>query len=71
MCINVVQLKLSDHFKQASSKIIGLHIAEAVSQSGSVPHSATELQSVQSTNSSDNVQSNKNDINADKNATTL
>ncbi|CRL08506.1 CLUMA_CG021285, isoform B [Clunio marinus] len=53
MCINVVQVKLSDHFRQASSKIIGAHIAEAVSQS-SAPHSPTELQSVHSNNSFDN-----------------
>lgn len=53
MCINVVQLKLSDHFRQASSKIIGLQMAEAASQ-GSAPQSPTELQSVHSTNSLDN-----------------
>lgn len=35
MCINVVQLKLSDSFRKASSKIgqtIGLQMAEAASQ---------------------------------------
>lgn len=52
MCINVVQLKLSDHFRQASSKIIGLQMAEAASM-GSATHSP-ELQSVQSSNSLDN-----------------
>ncbi|XP_070501674.1 uncharacterized protein [Chironomus tepperi] len=64
MCINVVQLKLSDHFKQASSKIIGFHFAEAASQ-GSVPQSA-DLQSVQSTNLNENSQPT-NVIIADKN----
>ncbi|CAG9801606.1 unnamed protein product [Chironomus riparius] len=64
MCINVVQVKLSDHFKQASSKIIGLHFAEAASQ-GSVPQSA-ELQSIQSTNLNENSQPT-NVIIADKN----
>jgi len=56
MCINVVQLKLSDHFRQASTKIIGAQIAEAASasQSGSAPQSPSELQSVHSTNSLDN-----------------
>jgi potassium channel subfamily K member 18 len=53
MCINVVQLTLSDHFRQASSKIIGLQIAEAASQA-SAPHSPSELQSVHSANSIDN-----------------
>lgn len=48
MCINVVQLKLSDHFRQASTKIIGQQLAEAVSQA-SAPHSpGGELQSVSS-----------------------
>jgi hypothetical protein len=47
MCINVVQVKLSDHFRQASSKIVGLQLAEAASQ-GSNPQSPTELQSVHS-----------------------
>lgn len=52
MCINVVQVKLSDHFKTASSKIIGLQIAEATSQS-SAPHSPTsDLQSVLSVDNS-------------------
>lgn len=55
MCINVVQVKLSDHFKTASSKIIGLQIAEATSLN-SAPHSPTlDLQSVNSTNSIDNI----------------
>lgn len=53
MAINVVQLKLSEHFRQASSKIIGQQLAEAASQ-GSAPQSPTELQSVTSTNSLDN-----------------
>lgn len=53
MAINVVQLKLSDHFRQASNKIIGQQLAEAASQS-SVPQSPTELQSVTSSNSPDN-----------------
>lgn len=53
MCINVVQLKLSDHFRQASSKIIGLQMAEAASQ-GSAQNSPNELQSVNSLNSFDN-----------------
>jgi potassium channel subfamily K member 18 len=53
MCINVVQVKLSDHFRQASTKIIGMQIA-ASSQGGSIPQSPNELQSVQSTNSIDN-----------------
>lgn len=52
MCINVVQVKLSDHFKTASSKIIGLQIAEATSQN-SAPHSPTsDLQSVHSIDNS-------------------
>lgn len=54
MCINVVQLKLSDQFRQASSKIIGLQMAEAASHQGSAPQSPTELQSVHSANSLDN-----------------
>lgn len=53
MCINVVQLKLSDQFRQASTKIVGLQMAEAASQ-GSVPQSPSELQSVNSSNSLDN-----------------
>jgi potassium channel subfamily K member 18 len=54
MCINVVQVKLSNHFKTASGKIIGLQIAEATSLN-SAPHSPTlDLQSVNSTNSIDN-----------------
>lgn len=50
MCINVVQVKLSDHFRQASSKIVGLQLAaEAASLGhGSNPQSPTELQSVHS-----------------------
>jgi len=48
MCINVVQVKLSDHFRHASSKIIGQQLAEAASHQGSVPQSPTELQSVHS-----------------------
>lgn len=67
MCINVVQVKLSDQFKNASSKIIGLHIAEAASQQGSTPQSPTELHSIKSTNSNENNQSNKNVISDDKN----
>lgn len=54
MCINVVQLKLSDHFRAASSKIVGLQLAEAASQ-GSNPQSPTELQSVHTANSNENV----------------
>lgn len=66
MCINVVQVKLSDHFKHASSKIIGLQFAEAASQ-GSPPHSPqSDLQSVHSTNSNKNAQPT-NVIIADKN----
>ena len=53
MCINVVQLKLSDHFRQASSKIIGLQMAEAASQN-SAPQSPSDLQSVRSTALADN-----------------
>lgn len=53
MAINVVQLKLSDHFRHASSKLIGMAAAEAASQ-GSVPQSPNELQSVNSTTSLDN-----------------
>lgn len=50
MCINVVQLKLSEHFKQASSKLIGASMAEAASQASGA-HSPTELQSIHSTSS--------------------
>lgn len=53
MCINVVQLKLSDQFRQASTKIVGLQMAEAASQ-GSAPQSPSELQSVNSSNSLEN-----------------
>lgn len=53
MCINVVQVKLSDQFRQASTKIVGLQMAEAASQ-GSAPQSPSELQSVNSSNSLDN-----------------
>jgi hypothetical protein len=52
MCINVVQVKLSDHFRAASGKIVGLQMAEAASQ-GSNPQSPTELQSIHSTNSNE------------------
>lgn len=55
MCINVVQVKISDHFRAASSKIVGLQLAEAVSQQGSNPQSPSELQSVHSDNSNENV----------------
>jgi potassium channel subfamily K member 18 len=53
MCINVVQLKMSEHFKQASSKLLGASIAEAeaASQAASGTHSPTELQSIHSTSS--------------------
>lgn len=61
MCINVVQLKLSDHFRQASSKIIGLQMAEAASQNSN-PQSPSELQSVNSTDSPDNVDKIRPDI---------
>jgi hypothetical protein len=54
MCINVVQVKLSDHFRAASGKIVGLQLAEAVSL-GSNPQSPTELQSIHSTISNENV----------------
>lgn len=53
MCINVVQLKLSDQFRQASTKIVGLQMAEAASQ-GSAPQSPSELQSVNSSNTLEN-----------------
>lgn len=53
MAINVVQLKLSDHFRQASTKLIGMAAAEAASQ-GSAPQSPNEILSVYSTNSLDN-----------------
>lgn len=69
MCINVVQLKLSDHFRQASSKIIGLQMAEAASQN-SAPQSPNDLQSVHSTTSVDNngtSNPNNGDSMADKN----
>uniref|UniRef100_A0A182QQG7 Potassium channel domain-containing protein n=1 Tax=Anopheles farauti TaxID=69004 RepID=A0A182QQG7_9DIPT len=50
MCINVVQLKLSDSFKQASAKIgatIGLQMAEAASQHQQSPvHTPIELAAV-------------------------
>lgn len=70
MCINVVQVTLSNHFKTASSKIIGLQIAEATSQS-SVPQSPTsELQSVHATNSIDNIGAETPSVNfSDKNTT--
>lgn len=45
MCINVVQVKLSDTFKTASRKIadtVGLQIAEEDSITGSTPAPATE-----------------------------
>jgi hypothetical protein len=54
MCINVVQLKLSDHFRQASSKIIGLQMAEAASQNSAPQSPTSELQSVHSAISIDN-----------------
>jgi hypothetical protein len=44
MCINVVQLKLSESFQKASVKIstvIGMHIAEVASQQGSHNNSNT------------------------------
>lgn len=69
MCINVVQLKLSDHFRHASSKIIGLQMAEAASQN-SAPQSPTDLQSVHSTTSADNngtTSPTNDDATADKN----
>lgn len=44
MCINVVQVKISDHFKQASTKLIGASMAEAASQQASEAQSPlTEL----------------------------
>ncbi|XP_049296679.1 potassium channel subfamily K member 18 isoform X3 [Anopheles funestus] len=50
MCINVVQLKLSDSFRQASAKIgatIGLQMAEAASQHQHSPvHTPIELAAV-------------------------
>ncbi|XP_058060847.1 uncharacterized protein LOC131211414 [Anopheles bellator] len=49
MCINVVQLKLSDSFRQASAKIgatIGLQMAEAASLQQSPVHTPIELAAV-------------------------
>ncbi|XP_049539347.1 potassium channel subfamily K member 18 isoform X3 [Anopheles darlingi] len=49
MCINVVQLKLSDSFRQASAKIgatIGLQMAEAASLHHSPVHTPIELAAV-------------------------
>ncbi|XP_035792723.1 uncharacterized protein LOC118466937 isoform X1 [Anopheles albimanus] len=49
MCINVVQLKLSDSFRQASAKIgatIGLQMAEAASLHQSPIHTPIELAAV-------------------------
>ncbi|XP_053685922.1 trichohyalin [Sabethes cyaneus] len=49
MCINVVQLKLSDSFRQASAKIgatIGLQMAEAASLQHSQIHTPIELSGV-------------------------
>lgn len=64
MCINVVQLKMSEHFKQASSKLIGASMAEAASQAASGTHSPTELQSIHSASSSKAIPSN--DISIDE-----
>lgn len=52
MCINVVQVKLSDHFRQASAKIgatIGLKMAEEEASKNSQTHTPVELASVHST----------------------
>lgn len=49
MCINVVQLKLSDSFRQASAKIgatIGLQMAEAASLQHSQIHTPQELSAI-------------------------
>lgn len=51
MCINVVQVKLSDHFRQASAKIgatIGLKMAEEEAARNSQLHTPVELASVHS-----------------------
>lgn len=45
----VVQVKIQDHFRNASSKFAGIQMAEVASQQ-SQPHSPSELQSVQSLN---------------------
>ncbi|XP_058827427.1 uncharacterized protein LOC131687363 [Topomyia yanbarensis] len=57
MCINVVQLKLSDSFRQASAKIgatIGLQMAEAASLQQSQIHTPVELSAVHTTTPSAN-----------------
>lgn len=69
MCINVVQLKLSDHFRQASTKIIGQQLAEAASQSaGSAPQTpGGELQSVSSFDNNGAVRPTNDTPSTDKN----
>lgn len=55
MCINVVQLKLSDSFRKASAKIgqtIGLQMAEAASQN-SRTNSPLDIASVNSNSTND------------------
>ncbi|XP_058459893.1 potassium channel subfamily K member 18 isoform X2 [Malaya genurostris] len=57
MCINVVQLKLSDSFRQASAKIgatIGLQMAEAASLQQSQMHTPVELSAVHTSTPSAN-----------------
>lgn len=65
MCINVVQLKMSDHFKQASSKLIGASIAEAASQQASEAQSPLTDLSVHSNINESRAQLPVIDVSAD------
>lgn len=59
MCINVVQLKLSDTFRQASAKLgatIGLRVADEDGSITTIPPLPIEIADVHTTNTKDNVQ---------------
>lgn len=58
MCINVVQLKLTDTFRQASAKLgatIGLRVAEEDGSITTIPPPPVEIAEVHTNNSKENV----------------